>query len=400
MKIIIPYNSKWSACMSDKETRKSKTVSLGAVQEKTNKETIIELNENDNYESVMMKIKTGFENFDYQPISKNTVLGILSRLFGEIRYLDKVLEDPDHLINILKDKVSFSLLDRELYNEVINIATPVKEVQNNGGAFISNSKSNFCLLSKNQISEIIYSLFNLKNLNQIDDFMSFLQKDPSLLEMTNYIKSNSLEFKENYEIYMFIKKYQEHVKDFSIYDNEYRKFLAGKIPSNNEILYYENLIKKIGIINTNNPLTYLSSKYINIIGILIYSVVFWFERIGQRELIEGVLIKQKGNIEGIATNSGGLTIKDLYSRVAPKKQSWSSPYMFDTKYLKKQNAKQFNPTSTKLGVGKENGILEIYIDVNEDIAKELEERIKCVGVSTFQMGKKGLAYVKEIRTDE
>lgn len=400
MKIIIPYNSKWSACMSDKETKKSKTASLKAIKEKTNKEAMIELDENDNYESVMMKIKTGFENFDYQSISKNTVLGILSRLFGEIRYLDKVLEEPDHLINLLKDKISFSLSDRNLYNEVINIITPLKEVQDNGGAFISNAKSNFCLLNKNKISEIIYSLFNLKDLNQIDDFMSFLQKNPSLLDMNNYIIEKNLGFKENYEIYVFIKKYQEHVKDFSIYDNEYRNFLNGKIPQTSEILYYENLIKKIGIINTNDSLTYLSSNSIEIIGILIYSLVFWFERIGQRKLIEDVLIKQKGNISGIATNSGGLTIKDLYSRVAPKKQSWNSPYMFDTKYLKKKNAKQFNPTSTKLGVGKEDGILEIYIDVNEDVAKELEERIKCVGVSTFQMGKKGLAYVKEIRTDE
>lgn len=400
MKIIIPYDSKWSACMSDKETKKSKTVSLEAVQKKTNKEVDIELDENDDYESVMMKIKTGFSNFDYQSISEKTVLGILSRLLGEVRYLDKVLEEPDHLVNTLKDKVSFSLFDRKLYNEVINITTPLKEVQNNGGAFISNAKANFALLNKNPVSEIIYALFNLKTLEQINDFMDFLNTNPSDSNMMVYIKNNNLEFKEKYEIYMFIKKYQEHVEELSYHDNEYRKFISGKIPQNNEIIYYETLIKKIGLINTNNQNNYFASKYINLIGVLIYSIVFWFERIGQRKVIENVLIKPKGNIEGIATNSGGLTIKDLYSRVAPKKYSWSSPYMFDTKYLKKKNAKQFNPSSTMLGIGKESGILEIYIDIEEELAKELEERIKCVGVATFQMGKKGLAYVKEIRTDE
>jgi len=414
MKILISYDSKWSASMSDYESHKPKTVSLGSIQEKTDKAKIIELDETDNYESVMEKINTGFANFDYKSISKNTVLGVLARLLGEIRYLDKALAEPEHIINSLKDKVHYSLHEREMYNEIITISTPKKEVQNNGGAFISNSKANFALLNQNIVSEILYSLFNLKTKNQIWDFINYLALNPSVEAVQTYIKNNNLSYTEKYEIYMFVKHYQAHVKEFSSHDNEYRKYLKKKkemqensieideesAGMNEDLKDYISLIEKLGEINLNNEKAYFSSNYINIIGLLCYSVVWWLKRIDNSHLIEGVLIKAGGNIEGIATLSGGMTIKDFYSRVAPKKQSWSSPYMFDTKYLKKQNAKQFNPMSTMLGMGKESGLLEIYIDVEENEAAQLREQIKAVGVSTFQLGKKGLAYVKEINIYE
>ena len=50
----------------------------------------------------------------------------------------------------------------------------------------------------------------------------------------------------------------------------------------------------------------------------------------------------------------------------------------------------------KLGIGKEDGILEIDINVTKEEAIALKEQIENVGVSTFQMGKKGLAYVRRI----
>lgn len=414
MKILISYDSKWSASMSDSESHKPKTVSLGTVQEKTDKEKAIELDETDNYESVMKKINSGFANFDYRSISKSTVLGVMARLLGEIRYLDKALEEPDHIINLLKDKIDFSLHERDIYNEILTIATPKKEVQNNGGAFISKSKSDFLLLNQNTVSEILYALFNLKTKGQIWDFINYLALNPSIEAVQTYIKNNNLVYTEKYEIYMFVKHYQTHVKEFSSHDNEYRKYLKKKKEMeeksieiddesdgmNEELKDYISLIEKLGEINLNNEKAYFSSNYINIIGLLCYSVIWWLKRIDQSDLIDKVLIKSGGNIEGIATLSGGMTIKDFYSRVAPKKQSWSSPYFFDTKYLKKQNAKQFNAISTKLGMGKESGLLEISIEVDEEKAKELREQIKAVGVSTFQLGKKGLAYIQEINIYE
>ena len=46
---------------------------------------------------------------------------------------------------------------------------------------------------------------------------------------------------------------------------------------------------------------------------------------------------------------------------------------------------------------KASGQLEITIDVEANIAKELKTMIEDAGVSAFYVGKKGLAYVSEIR---
>lgn len=401
MKIIIPYNSKWSVSFTDKD-KLNKASSLGAIQGRTeaDKNKNILLDEFDTYETTMLKIKEIYGGFDYSPISESTVLGVLARLLGEVRYLDVALREPEHIINQLKDKVSFNVYERELYNEIIQITTPKKEVQNNGGGFISSSKSNFLLLSKNIYSEIIYSLFNIKNFEDIVNFIQFISKDVSIEEMQVYLQTKDFLYKDDIQIHNFIKEYNSHSKETGIYDKEFRDYQKEKIIINDSISHYISLVETIGLLNYNDKDKYFAPKYINIIGIMIYTVTNWLKRIGHSSQITGSLIRPAGNIEGIATLSGGLTVKDFYSRIAPKKYSYSTPYMFDTKYIKKQNAKQFNQFSSMLGVGKENGVLEISLDVNSEEAEILRERIYCVGVASFQLGKKGLAYVKEINTNE
>ena len=51
-------------------------------------------------------------------------------------------------------------------------------------------------------------------------------------------------------------------------------------------------------------------------------------------------------------------------------------------------------TSTLLKAG---GQLKITLDIDERASEDLKHRIDCAGVSSFYLGKKGLAYVSEIR---
>ena len=46
---------------------------------------------------------------------------------------------------------------------------------------------------------------------------------------------------------------------------------------------------------------------------------------------------------------------------------------------------------------KVNGQLQIDIDVERNLAKEIQKMIDDAGVSSFYLGKKGLAYVTDIR---
>ena len=49
---------------------------------------------------------------------------------------------------------------------------------------------------------------------------------------------------------------------------------------------------------------------------------------------------------------------------------------------------------------KASGVLEIIIDISRDEAKALKKTIEDAGVSSFYLGKKGLAYVINIDTRE
>ena len=110
----------------------------------------------------------------------------------------------------------------------------------------------------------------------------------------------------------------------------------------------------------------------------------------------GILTEKKGNIKGIAEASGGLTIKDFYNAFSNKKTSIDSPYFLKAKFFDKKENKSINQSDFNIGISKEDGVLVIFIDVSEEEAIELKKIINLVGVSTFQLGKKGLAYIKEI----
>lgn len=94
MKITIGYSSKYSNSFSNKETKEIAAISLKAIgddKEAKQKGNKVAISENDSYEDIMYKINDVFPNFQYSPITKNTVLGVMARLLGEIRYLINLL---------------------------------------------------------------------------------------------------------------------------------------------------------------------------------------------------------------------------------------------------------------------------------------------------------------------
>ena len=97
-----------------------------------------------------------------------------------------------------------------------------------------------------------------------------------------------------------------------------------------------------------------------------------------------------GRISGISNN--GFTKKDFMARytTAGKKKIWGNPYIRE----------EFVPGEGKTQrlMTKASGILEININITRDKAKALANLIDNAGVSSFYLGKKGLAYVKKIRT--
>jgi len=99
-----------------------------------------------------------------------------------------------------------------------------------------------------------------------------------------------------------------------------------------------------------------------------------------------------GGISGISKR--GFTKKDFMARftTGEKKKIWGNPYIHEA-FVKGEG-------KTKHLMSKASGTLEIMIDVNRDKAKEIKNMIEDAGVSSFYLGKKGLAYVTNISTRE
>ena len=72
-----------------------------------------------------------------------------------------------------------------------------------------------------------------------------------------------------------------------------------------------------------------------------------------------------------------------------KKKIWGNPYMREEFVKGEGKSKQL--------LTKVNGQLHINIDVDRDLAKQIQNMINEAGVSSFYLGKKGLAYVTDIR---
>ena len=100
-----------------------------------------------------------------------------------------------------------------------------------------------------------------------------------------------------------------------------------------------------------------------------------------------------GGISGISKR--GFTAKDFMNRftTGDKKKIWGNPY------IRKERIKGVGEVTTLMT--KASGQLEINLDISRDKAKEIKGMIECAGVSSFYLGKKGLAYIsQEIDTRE
>jgi hypothetical protein len=96
-----------------------------------------------------------------------------------------------------------------------------------------------------------------------------------------------------------------------------------------------------------------------------------------------------GGLSGISNN--GFTKKDFMARYTSgeKKKIWGNPY------VRKERIKGVGEVTSLME--KAGGTLNIELEIDRETAKDLCEKIENAGVSSFYLGKKGLAYVSDIR---
>ena len=294
-------------------------------------------------------------NFKTQVITNDTVMGVLNRLIGDQRKLYQSRKDENYFFKDIDTGVELFTDSPQITNEITFIRNVTGSEDQN--SFTGAIKANDVIFQSDYSQE----LWGVLALNT-DDLYS-------------YIVDNS-EVKASIDLdpISICSKFEElgKVKPVGVQGLAEKaiKYLDMEFPGTN----------------------YLNSKG-EIIPVSVYcsSLYLQLQRLSKRFDMDSAKTKA-GGIGGISKR--GFTKKDFMNRftTGKKKKIWGNPY------IRKDRIKGEGEVVSLMT--KASGTLEINIAVDRDKAKEIKTMIENAGVSSFYLGKKGLAYVTDIDTRE
>ena len=293
-------------------------------------------------------------NFIQRTVTLDTVMGILNRLIGDQRKLYQARTKQGSVSYFFEDieaKVSFE--DHPLLtNEIVYVRNMKGSTDQN--SFTGMIKSQDPILSSDYSAEL-WSILKL-NINELCLFIT---------EGKFYQKSMGIDPLILCALIEDLGKLKPILNEGIVVDAVNK--LAHYFPDTS-YLNNKGLVIQLSL--------YCSALYLQL------------DLLSKRFNISSALTKS-GGISGISKR--GFTKKDFMDRFTTgrKKTLWGNPYI-----LKKLIKGQGEVTSM---LTKASGQLEIKIDVDQKKGQEIADLIESAGVSSFYLGKKGLAYVSKIR---
>lgn len=297
------------------------------------------------------------ENYIKREVTLNTVMGILNRLIGEQRKLYQAREDKDYYFSDIESCVTFQdKIDPKRTNEEL--------------VYLRNMSGN---TDQNSFTGMINTNDSMFSSDYSKEFWSVLALD--LDELIVFIVDGDETTKEiALDPLAIADRFAEIGKIKAVDDEGIASKALGVLEKKFEGTNYKNTKDKIVPLNL-----YCSALYLQL------------ERLSGQYDLSSALTKT-GTITGISKRL--FTKKDFMNRftTGERKKIFGNPYI----------AKSFvqGEGQTTSMLTKASGTLEIIIDIPREKAKELKKLIDNAGVSSFYLGKKGLAYVTNISTRE
>lgn len=292
------------------------------------------------------------KNFIQREVTLDTVMGILNRLIGDQRKLYQARQQDNYYFKELETSIDFTDKPSVKNNEIAYIRNMTGStdqnsytgmIKTNDPIFQSDYSNAFWGVLCLELSELCEFIINA---NEIDEGIG---ANPlgiiARLEELNKLKP--------------LENIGEINTAFEYLQNHFEKF--------------NGLNKKEQVL----PISlYCSSLYLQL------------ERLAEKYDMSTAKTKA-GGISGISNN--GFTKKDFMCRytTGEKKRVWGNPYVREEFIKGEGKLKRF--------LTKASGKLEINLDISKDKAKELEAMINNASVSSFYVGKKGIAYVRSMR---
>jgi len=309
-----------------------------------------------NFVGSMAKLKNK-ENFIQRVVEKNTVMGILCRLIGDQRKLYQAKIDKNYYFADIEEKIHFQDL-------------PSEQIKNNELVYIRNMKGS---TDQNSFTGMVNAndpAFNSDFSNQLWGVL-FLK----LEDVFEFILNTEMKIlaKDQFDPLMVADQFEKlnQMKSLDVLDTV--EIVLQKL--------------KAKFSSDQDPVSYTLDAKLRIKPIVFYTSALYIqvERLQQENDLSEILTK-RGGLSGISKR--GFTKKDFMDRytTGKKKIIFGNPYL-----LKEKVQGEVTSLLTKC-----SGVLDIMIDISNDKANELQGMIECAAVSSFYLGKKGLAYVEEI----
>ena len=295
-----------------------------------------------------------YANFIKRELSKDTVMGVLNRLIGDQRKLYQSRQSADYFFAELEPLITFTDQQdpaKPINSEMVYIRNMTGNTDQN--AFTGMIKANDPVFSESY-STAFWGVLTL----DIDSLCQFVrQADYQIDSVVQFDPISALQQLEN---------------------------LNGL----KAIDVTETVQTTLAVLQTTFPdVTYkITNDKIKPIELYCSALYLQIERLKQHHDVSKALTKS-GGISGISKR--GFTPKDFMNTYTTgnKKPIWGNPYMLKPK---------FGGQDTSL-LTKANGTLDIQLDIPDKNALQLKDMIENAGVSSFYIGKKGLAYVDSLR---
>jgi len=312
-------------------------------------------------------------NYITRDVSHSTIMGILNRLIGEQRKLYQAREDNNYYFKDMEPLVTFNDDVKVKNSELVYLRNMSGNFDKK--SFIGMINTKHPLFSSDYSSDL-WSILDL-NLNELIAFI--LNK--KYIQLSDKKEVNPLLFEQRIISFKDIKI--EKLKEINIFKEDVIKavnFLQNDIEINSLLRGRFSKLRKVFA-----DIDYIKNEKLIVRALYCSSLYLQALLLSEKYEIQNVFLK------GFSVN--GFTPKDFMSLfTGGKKIAYGSPY------IKKEKIKGIGEVTSMLT--KASGTLEIIIDISRDEAKTLKKDIENAGVSSFYLGKKGLAYVTKIDTRE
>lgn len=308
------------------------------------------------YIGSMTELNKNSSHYIERSVTKDTVMGVLNFLIGDVRKLYQARQADDYYFKQLEDKISFVDRITTLSDEIV---------------FLRNLKAN---TDRNSFAGMIKASNPIFTSDYSGEFWGVLALD--IEQLCDFILHDKL------------------VSDFTVDEaielsptaimNKFISIgkISPKVCEGDLKLATEYLSKHFGKYKPTNK----SNKVI--VRSLYASALYLQQKRLSSRFDMTTSYAKRGGISGISHNT--MTPSDFMEAYSTGKGKliYGNPYI--------QTSKDKGKGKTSRRLQKANGQIVITIDVDRDKAIELAGMIDCAGLATFRLGKKGLAYIHDI----